>query len=94
MVGKTPFTLGVGFHGNLGVMFADSLKRWNLTWRTAAPGLILYKLRRLGVSAEDQAIAEAIKRAQDEGRWIDLTEKARIDNVYKEAYDNARTART
>lgn len=88
MVGKKPFTLGVGFHGNLGVMFADGLKRWNLTWRTASPGVILYKLRQLGVSAQDQAIAEAIKRAQDEGRWVDLTVKARIDKAYQEAYEN------
>ena len=88
MVGKTPFRLGENFHGNVGVKFADGLKRWNLTWRTAAPGVILYKLRRLGVSAEDQAAAEAIKRAQDEGRWIDLTVKARLDKAYQEAYDN------
>ncbi len=88
MVGKTPFRLGEGFHGNVGVKFADGLKRWNLTWRTASPGVILYKLRRLGVSAEDQAAAEAIKRAQDEGRWVDLTVKARLDKAYQEAYDN------
>lgn len=88
MVGKKPFTLGVGFHGNVGVMFADGLKRWNLTWRTASPGVILYKLRKLGVSAQDQAIAEAIKRAQDEGRWVDLTVKARIDKAYEDAYKN------
>lgn len=90
MVGKTPFTLGVGFHGNVGVMFANGRQRWNLTWRTAAPGLILYKYRQVGVSAEDRATAQAIKRAYDEGRWVDLTVEARIDDAYKEAYRNDR----
>jgi hypothetical protein len=90
MVGKRPFRLGTGFQGNLGVMFAGGYERWNLFWRNPVPGVVLYKLRKLGVSAQDQEIAKAIKRAQDEGRWVDLTVKARIDEAYEDAYKNDR----
>jgi hypothetical protein len=90
MVGKTPFTLGVGYAGNLGVKFDGGRHIWNLVWRTATPGVILYKLRKLGLSAEDQAIAEAIRKAEDEGRTVDARTVKRSLEAIKEAYENGR----
>jgi hypothetical protein len=90
MVGKKPFTPGVGFHGNLGVKFIDGRHNWNLVWRTATPGVILYTYRQLGVSAADRAIAAEIRKAEDEGKTVDATKREQNLKAYKEAYDNNR----
>jgi len=90
MVGKKPFTLGEGYAGNLGVKFIDGRHNWNLVWRTATPGVILYTYRVLGLSAEDRAIAAEIRKAEDEGRTVDATKREQNHKAFEEAYKNDR----
>jgi hypothetical protein len=86
MVGKKLFTPGVGYAGNIGVKFDDGHHAWNLVWRTATPGVILYTYRILGLSAEDRAIAAEIRKAEDEGRTVDA--KKREQNLKADSAAN------
>lgn len=88
MVGQTPFTLGLNYAGNLGVKFDDNRHIWNLVWRTAAPGVLLYKLRKLSLSEEDQALAQEIRKLEDEGKKVDARKLQRSLKSIEEAYNN------
>lgn len=63
------FTGGSDFHGEVLIRFARGEYIWRLEWRTAEPGVILYRWTRSQQRFESEAAA------YDAGQWTELNEQ-------------------